>query len=409
MAKHGLGKHSKVGDIIVHQLPEFIQIKLDRESMFANYSRVSEKGSAEQRPALTIFFLVNQLGSILLLFVSTHRTLVGQEEGDTDRVRCIIEWSAVEPRVEFLARDTAGLSKLPFQGCVTVFVADDGTELVWNLWKQRRFTQTDFSKNEESLKVLASRPREFALLARFNMPTEAYDWLDDQRWDGVLSNASLVAQLAQCGRFQGIMLDTEQYGEQIFRIDPQKSELEIAILKQTVKERGEDWIKTIQNHLSRPWIVITFGYRATTSIGDGRPNIHYGLLESFLDGIVEGARSETRLIDGWEYAYGYKKESQFQQAKERFDQIQAMHPNRSKIRLGFGLWMDFDPDNHPWETVHPEQNYFNPNSFAESIRYARTYGNGLVWIYSQRPNWWTGEKLPREYVIALEQISNTNP
>ena len=48
------------------------------------------------------------------------------------------------------------------------------------------------------------------------------------------------------------------------------------------------------------------------------------------------------------------------------------------------------------------ENYFTPQSFKDSLCRAARWSDGWVWVYTQKPNWWTGENLPKEYVASLK-------
>jgi hypothetical protein len=47
------------------------------------------------------------------------------------------------------------------------------------------------------------------------------------------------------------------------------------------------------------------------------------------------------------------------------------------------------------------KNYFSPGEFETAVRSALQVSDGYVWIYSERPKWWTKEMLPEVYVDAL--------
>jgi hypothetical protein len=330
-----------------------------------------------------------------------------QEQSVAPKQLDVIQWSAVEPRLEYLATANDRIAELPFTGVVTVMVADDGTELIWNLWNDRKFELTDFKNNQTALEQLAQRTNNFKLFARFNMPTQAYDWNDESRWQQVLHHTGLLAQLATHGKFTGIVLDTEQYGEQVFKLDYQATSKEQRkALVTKMRERGSQWIETLEtqwkSQQAAPTIVLTFGYKATQpGIGDGRDNVSYTLLEPFLDGVLDSIDDDTRLIDGWEYSYGFRDVTAFAQAHDEFADIHSKVLLRSRVEQGFGLWIDYAPNKHGWNVDNVEANFFTPRRLRGSIRAAHDHGCGLVWIYSKRPNWWTGELLPDQYTKAI--------
>ena len=54
-----------------------------------------------------------------------------------------------------------------------------------------------------------------------------------------------------------------------------------------------------------------------------------------------------------------------------------------------------------WDVSDFSKNSFSPAEFESTVRSALEVSDGYVWIYSERPKWWTNEKLPKEYVEAL--------
>ena len=54
-----------------------------------------------------------------------------------------------------------------------------------------------------------------------------------------------------------------------------------------------------------------------------------------------------------------------------------------------------------WHVADFAKNYFTPAEFETAVRSALAVSDGYVWIYSERPKWWTNEMLPKEYVEAL--------
>jgi hypothetical protein len=74
---------------------------------------------------------------------------------------------------------------------------------------------------------------------------------------------------------------------------------------------------------------------------------------------------------------------------------------KTNLRVGFGIWLDYDWRHKGWNTEDPGRNYFSPAQFTESVQGALAASDGYVWIYAEQPQWWTGAKLPPAYVEAL--------
>ena len=74
---------------------------------------------------------------------------------------------------------------------------------------------------------------------------------------------------------------------------------------------------------------------------------------------------------------------------------------KGHLQAGFGLWMDHKRKG--WDVADFSKNYFSPAEFETAVRSALEVSDGYVWIYSERPKWWTNEMLPKAYVEALAE------
>ena len=70
--------------------------------------------------------------------------------------------------------------------------------------------------------------------------------------------------------------------------------------------------------------------------------------------------------------------------------------------------MDYDWRKNGWNLTDFSKNHFTPAQFESTVRSALTVSEGYVWIYTEQPRWWTGERLPQEYVEALTR-ARLNP
>ncbi len=133
----------------------------------------------------------------------------------------------------------------------------------------------------------------------------------------------------------------------------------------------------------------------------------FGLLPSFLDGMVEGATGETVFVDGYELAYGYRTNAEY--ARARADILASV--NRSslpedcakRLRVGYGVYMDQGWPTVGWHPEDPEKNRLSPLEYEFCLNRALAHSNSYVWSYSEQPNWWTGDKFSKAYADALKQ------
>ena len=132
----------------------------------------------------------------------------------------------------------------------------------------------------------------------------------------------------------------------------------------------------------------------------------YNLLAAFLDGVFEACSDNTTIVDGWENSYGYKQPEQFKKAYDTIkikslEWTDSPEKYRQHIRAGFGIMMDYNWRNIPWDVNDVSKNYFSPTEFETSVRAALHASDQYVWIYTQQPRWWTNQKLPKDYIEEL--------
>jgi len=80
-----------------------------------------------------------------------------------------------------------------------------------------------------------------------------------------------------------------------------------------------------------------------------------------------------------------------------------------RVEAGFGLWMDHDWRQKAWNTSDFSKNHFTPGEFEQAVRAALERSDCYVWIYTEQPRWWTGERLPQAYVDALARARQPAP
>jgi hypothetical protein len=166
-------------------------------------------------------------------------------------------------------------------------------------------------------------------------------------------------------------------------------------------------------------VFLTFGHSLAFVLSDGgrRPlaETRYGLLAPFLDGLVEAARGRTRIIDGYELSYGFREPAQFIEARRQVREgvlpiVGPREAYRQRVRLAFGLWLDYDWRRHGWDARDGSRNYFSPDAFEVSLTSALRHSDEYVWIYGETPRWWApatpAAGVPEAYVAAVKSASS---
>ncbi len=335
--------------------------------------------------------------------------------------RKLIEFGWDEPGTSFLRGHLAEMERTPFDGCV--FHVDARTSegkpasLTWHGWGRRAFAQDELAAARADLEAVAGSAMRFRHnFLRFNTTPADLDWFDD--YSAVATNARLAAGLARAGRCRGILLDTEQYEGPLFDYRKQRDAQRRPWPEYAAqaRRRGREVMAALQEGYPDLTVFLTFGDSLPWKQSErGRKPLaecSYGLLVPFLDGLIEAARGRTRIVDGHELSYGYRDAAAFIDARRAIAggaPALAADPAayRRVISAGFGLWLDYDWRKKGWDSHDPAKNYFTPAGFEAALRAAIEQSDECVWIYTERPRWWseqgTSLALPQAYAEVIRR------
>ena len=334
-------------------------------------------------------------------------------------VKKLIEFGWDEPDTAFLRRHIEEIERTPFDGCVFRVLATDARgkqdNFTWLAWGRRAFSATELEPARDDLGATTFRRFTHNFL-RLNTAPGDVDWFDDHA--AILNNCRLAAQVANRGKCAGILFDVEEYQGRLFTFSKQrhtatKTWNEYAT---QVRKRGREVMEAFQEGFPNLTVFLTFGHTLPfiKSQGGVKPlaECESGLLAPFLDGMIEAAKDDARIVDGFELSYGFKKKARFDEGyrlmKEGVLPIVANPERYSRVvSAGFGLWMDFDWREHGWNASEPARNYFTPQAFEASLRWALERSDEYVWIYTETPRWWSGAgsrvKLPDVYDASVRR------
>jgi hypothetical protein len=333
----------------------------------------------------------------------------------------LIGWSN-EPDTRFMREHVAEMEATPFDGCVFRLDVKDPnatTQFSWHVWSKRTFTEAELQPALDDLKATPFKRFTHNFL-RMSVTPGDVDWFDD--FSSVLNNARLAARIAREGKAAGIMFDVEQYDGNhfLFSYSMQRDAKTKAFEEYAaqVRLRGRELMQALQEGYPDLHVMLTYGYCLSLTEaryhkkhpGDAR----YGLLAPLLDGMFNAATGSSKIIDGYEYSYGYKTAAEFAEARKQardLDLFRVVGADPAKLKqhssLGFGIWLDNGWRTNGWDPVNAEKNYFTPQSLEQSIRLALENSDEYVWLYNENPQWWgvTGKPnaLPAAYDQALRR------
>lgn len=333
----------------------------------------------------------------------------------------LLEWGWAQPDTASLRAHLAQMERSPFDGCVFgVGYGPAGRtgSFTWEAWGRRRFSPEELASAEQDLRAL--RPRRFrSLLLRLNVTPGDVGWFQDHT--AILANAELAASLARAGHARGVLLDVEQYQGPLFdfRRQPMAAAYGWEAYARQVRRRGREVMEAFQKGYPGLTVFLTFGHTLpwlqmtapgeppaggsdlSAPPGVRRPlaDVPYGLLAPFVDGLLDGARGRTVVVDGFELSYGFREPSRFEEARRTFDTgvlpiVADRAAYRRHARLAFGLWLDYDWRRLGWFPGEPARNHFTPDALATALQAARGATDEFVWLYSEKAPWWSTTSPP---------------
>ena len=241
---------------------------------------------------------------------------------------------------------------------------------------------------------------------RMNFHPAPFDWADDEAWSNLCEKAAICAWVARETNGD-LSFDFESYGAAMFRHDHStgRSFEESAAL---ARKRGAEMCAAIVKEY--PDVVILCLWMNSINFGAGRsPNpdavlagASYGLLPSFINGLLDAAAPETVFVDGCENGYYMNGDAEY--ARAALNMILATGPavrlvapeNRKKYRaqtqVGFGYYLDMysNPEGSNYYRG-PEPGETRFDRFAANLRAAWNAADEYVWIYGEQKRWWAPE------------------
>ena len=314
----------------------------------------------------------------------------------------LIEFGWDMPDPKFLRANVHRMEELPFDGVVV------NTGLHAQVFTRRSLPPTAIAEALENLRATPFRRFTDNFLLVWVVPADL-GWFED--WTPVFHNLRLVARLAKAGGLRGIFLDTEQYTSPLFAYRKQRERHARSFSEYAARARLQGWevMRALAVEYPDLTIIVTLAYHAAeydVAEEADRSEAAYALLPPFLDGLLEGAPETVTLVDGFEFSYGFRREFEFVHGRwlmrhwaPRLSGLRDRH--RPLMRVGYGLWLDYQWRSRGWHPAEPGRNHFTPEGFAEALHLALRHTDRYVWVYTEQPNWWTGKNLSPAYRNAL--------
>jgi hypothetical protein len=355
------------------------------------------------------------------------------------------------PDIPSLPANIRQIETAPFDGWTFSVTSDSprGKErrfdFSWEGWGTRSFTKAELQNSVDALK--ATKFEKFTdNFIRFCTTPADVDWFESD--EAMLNNARLAAWIARQGGVKGVLFDTEQYKFPLFDYHKQKhaSTKTYGEYAEQVRKRGSAVMRAFQEEYPDITILMLIGHWANYKYGYPNPSnpenhgknawnmwtndpkklefFEYGLLSPFIDGMVEAAGSNVKLVDGFEMTYMHLRNQEFVKARRIFLEhtkpfMKDPHRYFDVFTQGFGIFLDaqwlldidgkvFDlPGDHTlefigWNKTDFTNNYWQPDEIQMSLTNALKHADKYVWLYSERTWYWGPNKtIPPAYEQAI--------
>jgi hypothetical protein len=331
------------------------------------------------------------------------------------------------------------MERKPFDGVVlhlSVPGVPPGMEnFSWHL-HDHRYQWDEVRRAVEELKAVPFRRfRHNFLRINLNPGDRQLDFLDDQTWETGIANLGLAARIVREAGLKGLMVDPEAYNPRfnVFAYERRAvREASFDTYRSAAFQRGRQAAAILGDAAPNLVLLFAFAYSFPCGSSMRQPDRGYGLLPSFIDGILVAKSPKMVVIEGHESTYSLRYCPHFQEAYRRLRvecrrlSLVPDHYDRD-LQVGFAIWMDNESGSHcasyrkegkpcPWTdpNIYPVEarHRVDPQIFQEAVASALDLTDRYVWIYSEEPKWWTparpdGKNLPAEFVEAIERARET--
>lgn len=319
----------------------------------------------------------------------------------------LIEYGWDVPVPSFVAANIGEMEKRPFDGLI---LRPEGKGH-GNVLSGGKWNPADYRADIEAMKAIKWGKFRHNFVMMYSASTQ--DWFSDADWEAVLSNVTIMAQIAKAGGCN-LAFDAEPYGTNPWLYSQQKHAQQKSYAEYAAKahQRGKQFIETIGAVLPRNVLLTFFSYsyfgtqmaidnpakREQSLAGAG-----YGLYLPFLNGILEGMGPRMSITDGNEPSYYYDNSEKYFAVYHAMKQgaLSLVPPDlvtkfQTQAQASQALYMDYVFARVNWKNIPalyltPEQ---QAKWFEHNVYWALKTTDEYVWLYSEKMNWWTNKDIP---------------
>lgn len=329
--------------------------------------------------------------------------LVKAAPNEPAKPKKLIAWGGIDwYSPETVQINIRKIEELPFDGTVLQgFKSNSDPKVMfdWLCFGQQKLEREQFTDIIATIKNTDFQ-RFTNNLLRVNVTPGDADWFDD--FGPILHNAAWWAQVTKEVGCPGWAFDIEDYKGTVFnyakmKYKDTKSFEEYA---EQVRKRGREYMSAVQEANPEIVLLAMLGHsyvNRTPQARDKLPELEYGLMPAFLDGMIEVVERPARIIDGHEQSYGYFTDEDFSAGLKstRKGALALVPPElhekyQAHMEVGMAIYVNY--------TLHLEgvargpSEYLTPEErlqlFEHNIYYALDTTDEYAWCYGERIGWW---------------------
>jgi hypothetical protein len=307
------------------------------------------------------------------------------------------------------------IEELPLDGIVLSNFSGkkDGKDFTfdWECFGQQKFERKQLTDTIQILKHIRFE-RFTDNFLRFNLQPGDVDWFDD--FSVPLHNARMWSEVTQETGVKGWKFDVEDYKDKTFVYRKQKyaDTKSFDEYAAQVRLRGRQMMEAIQAGFPNIVLLLSLAHSYVNRTPHANRKLaelsSYGLLPAFVDGLIEAAGPQVRLIDGQEQAYGYMTAEDYFRGYHDIKQraLELVPPElwkeyRGKMEAAVAIFANYQlavPRSEA-QGRHWPATYLKPDQrlhlFEQNVYHALRTTDEYVWLYSELMGWWeSGHQLP---------------
>jgi hypothetical protein len=352
---------------------------------------------------------------ILGLFISSLTACNSAAQIGTES-KLLIELGWDTPSPNHLRANIKTMEQRPFSG-VTVSLNAGKT-----IFNKTAYPDSAYTQDQTDLAATKFTKLQHNFISIWSAREPDWNWFNDGDWTATISNTRNFAKTAKAGNFKGFFFDPEPYGTNPWSYNAQLyPNQSFASVQAKVRQRGADFLSTIQNELPKVKILTLFGASLIKAQAEERGSLEkadWVLLASFINGMLDVINPQAQLIDGNEGSYYYTSAQGFQdfhaykesardyvslENRTKYDQqVSVAHAvfvdgllNLWKSPRFFGYYLQNDLE---------RQQFLEHNTF-QALKSSDEY----VWVYNENMDWWgskgSGVQLPNGLEGLLQRAS----